>query len=183
MALAALKLFEDSLAPVPLPSVSVGTTGSVIDNFARSVSGFEQSVASRVADLIKRRPECAKELTDIIDKHPSDETREQATRAAGQLIELLGGIIAKQQADLEAGRKVMDGKIANSAAVDPAGARRLRKLQKRILKAQTSFIDEIVASYYFFMALRSDFDKDARGGPSFRNADELAAYLREQIDA
>lgn len=182
MALAALKLFEDSLAPVPLPAVA-GTTGSVIDEFARSVSSFEQSVASRVTNLIRRKSEGARELADIVAQNPSDETRAQAIRAAAELIEVLSGIIAKQQADLEAGRKVMDEKIANSAAVDPAGARRLRKLQKRILEAQTSFIDEIVASYYFFMALRSDFDKDARGGPGFRNANELAAYLRDQIDA
>ena len=59
----------------------------------------------------------------------------------------------------------------------------LRQLQTRLLKAEAGFINALVDYYYFLLALRVEHDPDARGGPSFDNAEDLAAYLREQLEA
>jgi hypothetical protein len=59
----------------------------------------------------------------------------------------------------------------------------LRELQTRLLKAEASFINALVDYYYFLLALRAEHDPDARGGPSFDNPDDLAAYLRERAAA
>jgi hypothetical protein len=99
------------------------------------------------------------------------------------LVEVASKIIDEQRARLEAGRIETDRKIAMAASADRNAAGSLRKVQTRLLKAEADYINALVDYYYFLLALRADHDPDSRGGPSFDNPDDLAAYLREQLEA
>jgi hypothetical protein len=99
------------------------------------------------------------------------------------LVEVVSQTIDDQKARLEVGRIETDLIIAKTASADRNEAASLRKLQTRLLKAVTDFINALVDHYYFLLALRAEHDPDAGGGPSFDNPDDLAAYLREQLEA
>ncbi|HXO71962.1 MAG TPA: hypothetical protein VN838_23625, partial [Bradyrhizobium sp.] len=99
------------------------------------------------------------------------------------LVEVVSRTIDDQKGRLEAGRIETDRKISKAASTDRNAAGSLRELQARLLKAEADYINALVDYYYFLLALRAEHDPDARGGPSFDNPDELAAYLREQLEA
>jgi hypothetical protein len=99
------------------------------------------------------------------------------------LVEGVSKTIDDQKARLEAGRIETDRKIAQAASVDGNAGGSLRKLRTRLLKAEADFINALVDYYYFLLALRAEHDPDARGGPSFDNPENLAAYLRERAAA
>jgi hypothetical protein len=184
MALPALKdlLLDDALTrPLELPlSGSPAGPASVAD-YAKALPKFEQLCRDRVAHLISRRTKLASDIGNILSSSP-ELLGDVLTHIDG-LVEVASKAIDDQKARLEAGRIETDRKIAKAASTDPNAARFLRKLQKRLLKAETGFINALIDYYYFLLALRAEHDPEARGGPSFNNADELAAYLREQFEA
>jgi len=184
MALPALKdlvLDEALTRPLALPlSGSPAGPASVAD-YASALPEFEQLSRERVAHLISSRTKLASEIGNILSSSP--ELLADVLAHIDGLVEAASKVIDDQKARLEAGRVETDRRIAKAASADANAASLLRKLQKRLLKAETDFINAVVDTYYFLLALRAEHDPDARGGPSFDNADELAAYLREQLEA
>jgi hypothetical protein len=184
MALAALKnlALDDALTkPLALP-LAGSTAGPVsIADYAKALPEFEQLARDRVARSIASRTKLAVDIKSILSSSP--ELLADVLAHIDGLVEVVSKIIDDQKARLEAGRIETDRKIAKAASTDANAARLLRKLQKRLLKAETDFINALVDYYYFLLALRAEHDPDARGGPSFDNADDLAAYLREQLEA
>jgi hypothetical protein len=184
MALPALKdlVLDDTLTqPLALPlSGSPAGPASVAD-YAKALPEFEQLSRERVARLISGRTKLAVDIKNILSSSP--ELLADVLVHIDDLVEVASKVIDDQKARLEAGRIETDRKIAKAASVDRNAARFLRKLQKRLLKAETNFINTLVDYYYFLLALRAEHDPDARGGPSFDNPEDLAAYLREQLEA
>jgi hypothetical protein len=184
MALPALKhlVLDDELTrPLALP-LSGSPVGSVsVADYTEALPAFEQLSRERVAHLISSRPRLADDIKNILSSSPQS-IADVLIHIDG-LVEVVGRTIDDQRATLEVGRIETDLKIAKAASADANAARSLRELQKRLLKAGTDFINALVEYYYFLLALRAEHDPDARGGPSFDNPDDLAAYLREQLEA
>jgi hypothetical protein len=184
MALAALKdlVLDDALTkPLALP-LSGSPAGPVsVADYAKALPEFEQLSRERVAHFVSSRTKLAVDIKNILSSSP--ELRADVLAHIDGLVEAVSKVIDDQKARLEAGRIETDRKIANAASVDGNAAGSLRKLQTRLLKAEASFINALVDYYYFLLALRAEHDPDTRGGPSFDNPDELAAYLRERAAA
>jgi hypothetical protein len=184
MALPALKdlvLDDDLTRPLALP-LSGSPAGPVsIADYAKALPEFEQLSQERVAHFISSRTKLAVDINNILSSSP--ELLADVLIHIEGLVEVVSKVIGDQKARLEAGRIETDRKIANAASTDGNAAELLRKLQTRLLKAEADFINALVEYYYFLLALRAEHDPDARGGPSFDNPDDLAAYLREQLEA
>jgi hypothetical protein len=183
MALPALKdLVLDAALTRPLALPLSGPAGPVgIADYARALPEFEALCRERIAHANSSRTKLAVDIRNILKSSP--ELLGDVLIHIDGFVEVVSRMIDDQKARLEVGRIETDRKIANAAAADRNAARLLRKLQKRLLKAETGFINALVDYYYFLLALRAEHDPDARGGPSFDNPDDLAAYLREQLEA
>jgi hypothetical protein len=180
MALPALKdlVLDDELTrPLALP-FSGSPVGSVsVADYAEALPAFEQLSRERVAHLISSRPRLADDIKNILSSSP--ESLADVLLHIDGLVEVVSRTIDDQRATLEVGRIETDLKIAKAAsAANAAGL--LRELQTRLLQAEAYFIDALVEYYYFLLALRAEHDPDTRGGPSFDNPDDLAAYFRER---
>jgi hypothetical protein len=184
MALAALKdlVLDDALTkPLALPlSGSAAGLVSAAD-YAKALPEFEQLSQERVAHFISSRTKLADDIKSILSSSP--ELLADVLNHIDGFLEAVSRTIDDQKAKLEAGRVETDCKIARAASADANAARLLRKLQKRLLNAETNFINALIDNYYFLLALRAEHDPDARGGPIFDNPEDLAAYLREQLEA
>ena len=184
MALPALKdlVLDDALTrPLVLP-LSGSPAGPVsIADYAKALPAFEQLSRDRVAHAISSRTKLAVDIKYILNSSP--ESLADVLLHIDGFVEVVSKIIDDQKARLEAGRIETDRKIARAASADGSAAGFLRELQTRLLKAEADFINALVDYYYFLLALRAEHDPDARGGPSFDNPDDLAAYLREQLEA
>ncbi len=184
MALPALKdlVLDDALTQPLAPPSSGSPAGPVsLAEYAKALPGFEQLSRERVAHLISSRTKLAVDIKNILNSSP--ELLAAVLIHIDGFVDVVSQTIADQKDKLEAGRIETDRKIAKTASADANAARFSRKLQKRLLKAETNFINALVDYYYFLLALRAEHDPDARGGPSFDNPDDLAAYLREQLEA
>jgi hypothetical protein len=182
MALPALKdlALDDALTrPLPLSGSLAGLV-SVAD-YAKALPEFEQLSRERVAHFILSRTKLAADIKNILSSSP--ELLADVLLHIDGLVEVVSKVIDDQKARLETGRIETDRKIAKAASADGNAAGLLRELQTRLLKAEADFINALVDYYYFLLALRAEHDPDARGGPSFDNPDDLAAYLREQLEA
>jgi hypothetical protein len=184
MALPALKdlVLDDALTrPLALP-LSGSPVGPVsVADYAEALPAFEQLSRERVAHLISSRTRLADDIKNILSSSP--ESLADVLIHIDGLVEVVGRTIGDQRATLEVGRIETDLKIAKAASADANAAGLLRELQTRLLRAKADFINALVEYYYFLLALRAEHDPDARGGPSFDNPDDLAAYLREQLEA
>jgi hypothetical protein len=184
MAPPALKdlVLDDALTkPLALPlSGSAARPVSAAD-YAKALPEFERLSGERVAHFVSSRTKLAADIKNILSSSP--ELLAEVLNHIDGLVEAVCKIIDDQKARLEAGRIETDRKIAQAASADGNTAGPLRKLQTRLLKAEADFINALVDYYYFLLALRAEHDPDARDGPSFDNPDELAAYLREQLEA
>lgn len=183
MALPALKdlTFDDLAIPLAMPRLSEAGSRPSLSEFARSVTTFEMLSQERITQSIARRQSIADQVEEIIRGSP-DGLPAVLDHIDG-IVGVVSGLIDRHKALLEPARIQTDQSIARSAAADKNAARFLRKLQKRIFKAEIAFINSLVELYYFFLALRAEHDPDSRGGPSFSDSDKLTAYLREQIKA
>jgi hypothetical protein len=171
---------DDLAAPIAMPQLS-GTGGPTsVSEFARRVTAFETLIQERISGMIARRQEIANYINDLVARSP--DILPAILDHIDGIIGVVSGSIDKHKALLEPARIQIDQSIARSAAADRNGARFLRKLQKRLFKAEISFINSMIEHYYFFLALKADHDPDAHGGPSFSDPAELTAYLREQIE-
>jgi hypothetical protein len=184
MALAALKdlVLDDALTrPLALP-LSGSPAGPVsAADYAKALPAFEQLSRERIAHAIASRTKLAVDIKDILSSSP--ELLADVLSHIDGFVEVVSRIIDDQKARLETGRVETDRRIAKAVSADGSAAGSLRELQTRLLKAEASFIDALVDYYYFLLALRAEHDPDSRGGPSFDNPDDLAAYLREQLEA
>jgi hypothetical protein len=184
MAPPALKdlVLDDELTKPLALLLSGGPAGPVsIADYAEALPAFEQLSRERVAHAIASRTKLAVDIKNILSSSP--ELFADVLLHIDGLVEVVSETIGDQQAGLEVGRIETDLKIAKAASVDRNEAASLRKLQARLLKAGADLINALVDYYYFLLALRAQHDPDARGGPSFDNPDDLAAYLREQLEA
>ncbi|MHB8270072.1 hypothetical protein [Bradyrhizobium sp.] len=184
MALPALKdlVLDDALTkPLALPLSGSAAGPLSVADYAKALPEFEQLARERIAHSISSRTKLAADIKNILSSSP--ELLADVLVHIDGLVEVVSRTINDQKARLEAARIETDQKIARAASADRNAARFLRKLQKRLLKAETDFINALVDYYYFLLALRAEHDPDARGGPSFDNPDDLAAYLREQLEA
>jgi hypothetical protein len=184
MALPALKdlVLDDALTkPLALPLSGSPAGLANIADYAKALSEFEQLSRERVAHAIASRTKLAVDIKNVLSSSP--ELLADVLLHIDGLVEVVSEAIGDQEARLEVGRIVTDLKIAKAASADRNEAASLRKLQTRLLKAEADFISALVDTYYFLLALRAEHGPDARGGPSFDNPDDLAAYLREQLEA
>jgi hypothetical protein len=183
MALAALKdlVLDDALTKPLAPPLS-GPAGlaSMVD-YAKALPTFEQLCWERVAHLLSSRTKLAIDIRNILSSSP--ELLADVLIHIDGLVEVVSRTIDDQKAELEVGRIETDLKIAKAASAAGNAAALLRELQTRLLKAEADFINALVDYCYFLLALRAEHDPDARGGPSFDNSDDLAAYLLEQLEA
>jgi hypothetical protein len=62
-------------------------------------------------------------------------------------------------------------------ALSPQMGRQMRRLEKQYWDALDEQYNAAVEIYYALLALQAEYDPDARGGPSFENADDLIASL------
>ena len=76
-----------------------------------------------------------------------------------------------------------DREMARLAPHAVETVRRTRKQINRFFKLAGEFHNETVEFYYFLLALRAEYDPEAKGGPGFKDRRALAAYLREQMKA
>ena len=184
MALPALKdlVLDDALTkPLALP-LSGSAAGPInAADYAKALAEFEQLSRERVAHFISSRTKLAGDIKNILSSSP--ELLADVLLHIDGLVEVVSRTIDDQKAKLEVGRIETALKIAKAASAAGNATGLLRELQTRMLKAETNFINALVEYYYFLLALRAEHDPDARGGPSFDNPDDLAAYLREQLEA
>jgi hypothetical protein len=184
MALPALKdlALDDALTkPLALPLSGSPAGPANMADYAKALPEFEQLSRERVAHLFSSRTKLAADIKNILSSSP--ELLADVLLHIDGLVEVVSKLIDDQKTRLEVGRIETDLKIATAASADANAARSLRELQTRLLKAEADFINALVDHYYFLLALRAEHDPDARGGPSFGNPDDLAAYLREQLEA
>ena len=142
---------------------------------------LEQLCRERVARAIASRTRLEADIKNILSSSP--ELLADVLNHIDGLVEVVSKTIDDQKARLEVGRIETDRRIAKAVPAGGNAAESLRELQTRLLKAEADYINALVDYYYFLLALRAEHDPDARGGPSFDNADDLAAYLREQLEA
>jgi hypothetical protein len=180
-ALKGLVLDEALTRPLVLP-LSGGAAGlASAADYAKALPVFEQLARERAAQFISSRAKLAVDIKNILSSSP--ELRASVLVHIDGFLEVVSQTIDDQKARLEVGRIETDLKIAKAASADANAAMLLRKLQTRLLKAEADYINALVDTYYFLLALRAEHDPDSRGGPSFDNPDDLAAYLREQLEA
>src|SRR4051794_24386640 len=163
MALPALKdiVLDDALTqPLALPLSGSLAGPFIIADYAKALPEFEQLSRERVAHLITSRTKLAVDIKNILSSSP--ELLADVLVHIDGFVEVVSTTIADQKAKLEAGRIETDRKIAKTASADANAARLLRKLQKRLLKAEADFINALVDYYYFLLALRAEHDPDAR---------------------
>ena len=183
MALPALKdLALDDALTKPLPPLSGSAAGLVsAADYAKALPEFEQLSRERVAHFISSRTKLAGDIKNILGSSP--ELLADVLLHIDGLVHVVSQAIDDQKARLEVGRIETDIKIAKAASAAGNAAALLRALQTRLLKAETEYISALVEHYCFLLALRAEHDPDAHGGPSFDNPDDLAAYLRGQLEA
>jgi hypothetical protein len=184
MALPALKdlVLDDALTKPLVPPLSGSPAGPVSSaDYAEALPAFEQLSRERVAHAVASRTRLEIDIKNILNSSP--ELLADVLVHIDGLVEVVSQTIDDQKAGLEVGRIETDLIIAKTASADRNEAASLRKLQTRLLKAVTDFINALVDHYYFLLALRAEHDPGARGGPRFDNPDDLAAYLREQLEA
>jgi hypothetical protein len=167
-------------APIAMPQMSGTGDPTSVSEFARRVVAFEALAQERISGMIARRQEIARHIDELVARSP--DVLPAVVDHLDGIIGLFSGSIDQHKALLEPARIQIDQGIARFAAADKNGGRFLRKLQKRIFKAEISFLNSMIEHYYFFLALKADHDPDSRGGPSFGEPAELTAYLREQIE-
>ena len=68
-------------------------------------------------------------------------------------------------------------KLEQINAASPQIARHITRIEKQYLTARDEQYDWAVQFYYALLALRAEFDPEARGGPTFENADDLIPSL------
>ncbi len=90
-------------------------------------------------------------------------------------------MIAQQRNDIAEQEAAFDREMARLAPRAVETVRRTRKQINRFFKLAGEFHNETVEFYYFLLALRAEYDPDAKGGPSFKDRRSLVAYLREQM--
>jgi hypothetical protein len=179
-ALKDLTIGDEFSEPLDLPALSADRQSSIY-SFAKSVTKLEGDLQQRITDTILRREAFANQLADFIKQSP--DSVPHVLEHLDDIAELLSKSIDSHKAKLDNFRTETDKKIAASATVDRNGAKFLRKLQKRILKAFISYINNLVEYYYFMLSLRAEYDPDSRGGPSLSTAEEIDDYFRKMIDA
>jgi hypothetical protein len=184
LALPALKdlLLDDALTrhlALPLFGGPAGPVSAV--DYAKALPEFEQLSQERVAHAIASRTKLAVDIKKLLSSSP--ELLADVLLHIDGLVEGVSQTIDDQKARLEVDRIETALKIAKVASTDRNAAGLLRELQTRLLKAEADFINALVDTYYFLLALRAEHDPDAGQGPRFDNPNDLAAYLREQLEA
>jgi hypothetical protein len=92
-------------------------------------------------------------------------------------------MIARGRKDIAEQEAAFDLEMARLAPHAVETVRRTRKQINRFFKLAGEFHNETVEFYYFLLALRADYDPEAKGGPSFKDRRTLVAYLHEQTKA
>src|SRR4051812_16098774 len=162
MALPALKdlVLDDALTnPLALPlSGSPGDRASVAD-YAEALPEFEQLCQERVARAIASRTSLAADIKNILSSSP--ELLADVLNHIDGLVEVASKVIHDQKARLEAGQIETDHKIAKAVSAGGEAATSLHEVQTRLLQAEAHYINALVDTYYFLLALRAEHDPDA----------------------
>jgi hypothetical protein len=107
-------------------------------------------------------------------------------QGVAQLSETIRGfeaLIEQSNAQMILQQAEADASLARIAEVDVESAKLARGLGNKFFEIGGEFHNETVEFYYFLLALRAEYDPEARGGPSFDDPKALGDYLREQMKA
>jgi hypothetical protein len=169
----AIQTFQAAPRP-PLPDEGVAAR----DGIARVIKKFEEDVATWTAGMVVCRSALEGMFRDLATLK-SDRLVEEALRSIGSFIEAVDRDIeterlAIEQSDLRSRQAVADVRKKSSD-----NAHFAQKMLKRVREAWVAQHNTKVDLYYFLLALRAEYDPDARGGPTFDDPEALGRYLRE----
>jgi hypothetical protein len=126
-----------------------------------------------LADMIRARKAKAVEQKNSSNASFRTVARENP-ELAGQALAQLGETIAKFEALIENSKATLVGQqveadelLAQAASISVANARPARRAVNKFFELGGDLHNETVEFYYFLLALRAEYDPDARGGPSF----------------
>src|SRR4029077_3240841 len=162
-------------APSP-PSIGASPSQSFRDSIRQIERGFAHDVATWRVELLKLREAVKKSFQGLIElsgdvREPLDQLRD--------LIQFSGEMLDQREALYKKTSEELTAEADRLAAVSLDDARAFRKSLRRYLDLVAEEYDSRASFYRFLKQLHADYDPDARGGPTFSNAEDLIAYLRD----
>jgi hypothetical protein len=162
---------------------------AVADSAGRETHEALKGYNTALADILRARKIKAIEQKNSINasfRTIAKQTPELVGQALVQLCETIAGfevLIENSKATLVSQQAEADALLAQAASVSVANAKLARRAVNKFFELGGDLHNETVEFYYFLLALRAEYDPDARGGPSFDSPKKLGDYLREQMKA
>jgi hypothetical protein len=162
---------------------------AAVDSAGRETHEALKGYNTALADMILARKIKAIEQKNNINasfRAIAKENPELVGQTLVQLRETIAGfeaLIENSKATLVSQQAEADALLAQAASVSVANARLARRAVNKFFELGDDLHNETVEFYYFLLALRAEYDPDARGGPSFDDPKALGDYLHEQMKA
>lgn len=162
-------------APSP-PSIDASPSRSFREAITRIERGFARDVATWRVELLKLREAVKKSFEELIRlsediRRPLDQLQD--------LIQFSGEMLDQREALYKKISEEFTTEADRLAATSLDDARAFRKSLRRYLDSVAEEYDGRASFYRFLKQLHADHDPEARGGPTFTDAHDLIAYLRD----
>jgi sigma54-dependent transcription regulator len=149
---------------------------------------FEAEIAAQIeklTSLIRERRiggEAQKRDLNASFKALAEEGPDLLERGLAQLAETIShfdSIIEEQRAQALVIQAQANDALARLAKQSVDVTRRARRLINKFFKLGDELHNETVEFYYFLLALRADYDPDARGGTAIESAGDIKKFFSE----
>lgn len=179
MALPALKDVAAQISIMP-PDFRLGEALGLADDiqeFNRKISSAEVEVSVWRAKSMQKLREGFEQLRQDVQDMPPSVVGEAFRPVIDSALEDIRALVVRHETPFGDDPRLVP--ILEKMKKAPAQARRYFKDQiQRADAIRVKYHDTFVSAYYEMLAFRAEFDPEAKGGPTFDNADDLIAYLR-----
>jgi hypothetical protein len=137
------------------------------------------------ADRLRGQYELTNHAFDELDRtmreaFASGEVDTEALNTLSKLIETVDAIIKRDAESVASSQRIGRRMLRESKKNSPPDERALiDSIIREVMRYTTATHNLKINLYYRLLALRAEYDPEARGGPSFDNIDDLLAYLKE----
>jgi hypothetical protein len=191
MSLSALKFAEDTLSAAPVPptfaspaelrreggSGDIGERGRAL---AERAHGYEGRAETWQRQLDQAEQQLQITLTEEA-REWSDKDRDAALASLERLASAVDGHLSLEKTRIAEMERALVARLGGDLELPAEVARFLQEHAERVLQSLRRQHDRAVEFYYFLLALHAEYDRDARGGPTFSDPAELASYMRQQL--
>jgi hypothetical protein len=163
----------------PPPSFIVPESGSADPEavFERALNSYRRQIMAWRSDTLALLPRLDSLLIQAQEAAGVDGVRELMADLMPVLWRALDDALAhaERTADID---PAIRAKLTFAARVSPEAAKTIKAIIKKYRNASESYRQSLIDLHDRLKIVEWDHDPDARGGPSFDNADDLIASLR-----